>query len=99
LTFKNPIEALGVAIEFKLDGNFLTKHLSRYFVNLYALDEEGRGLGKTKVLARKIWQIDKIYFNQPKKIKTLKIEIGENTGLIWWLNPYNLTIKEISFYE
>jgi len=99
LTLKEPIEAFDVAVEFKFDGDFLTKHLSRYFVNLYALDERGEELSKSKVLARKIWQTDKIYFDQPRKIKTVKIETGDNTGLIWWLNPYNLEIKEISFYK
>jgi len=50
-------------------------------------------------MSRKIWQTDKIYFNQPRKIKTIKIEMGENAGLIWWFNPYYLKVKEISFYQ
>lgn len=99
LIFENPIKALDVAFEFKLDGDFLTKHLSKYFVILYAFGEGGEELGKTRVLARKIWQTDKVYFTQPRKIKTVKIEMGDNTGLIWWLNPYNLEVKEISFYK
>lgn len=99
LVFDEPIEASDITVEFKLDGDLWTKHLSRYFVNLHILNKGGKKLGETRVLARKAWQTEKIYFNQPKEVKMLKIEIGDNTGLIWWLNPYNLEIKKVTFYE
>lgn len=99
LVLTQPIRAVDIGVEFKMDGDFLTKHLLRYFVDIYALDEGGEKLGEARVLARKTWQTDKIYLNQPGKIKMLKIEIGENMGLIWWLNPFNLEIRKISLYE
>lgn len=103
LVFEKPVLASDITVELKLDGDFLTKHLTRYFLNFYALTasngkKESRTI-KTRYLARKTWQTAKIEFDQPEEIKTLKIEIGDNTGLVWWLNPHTLAIRKISFYE
>jgi len=99
LILENPIETLSVTIKLKLDGDLITKRLSRYFVNLQAFNENKEKLGVASVLAKKDWQIDKIYFNQPGQVKTLKIEIAKNTGLAWWLNPYSFKIGRIDFYR
>lgn len=99
LVLTQPIRAVDIGVEFKIDGDFLTKHLSRYFVDIYALDEKREKVGETRTLARKTWQTDKVYFNQPEMVKAIKIEMGENGGLIWWMHPYNLAIRKISFYE
>ncbi len=101
LMFENPILASDISIEFKLDGNILARHLTRYYLYFYALSEESSSneIYATRILARRIWQTAKIEFNEPQKVSGLKIEIGEDTGLIWWLKPQNLSIKKVSFYE
>lgn len=96
LTFDQPLEAEDIAIEFKLDGNLLTKHFTRYFLNFYitvAGEEKSRQI---KDLATKERQIKKIPFVKPEKITTIKLEIGEKSGLIWWLNPDRLEVKKVT---
>lgn len=99
LVLDQPIEASEIVFEFKFDGDFLTKHLSRYFVLLSAWGEDQKQIGETKILARKSWQTEKIVLSQLQKIKTLKIAAVDNTGLIWWWQPYRFQIKEIGFYK
>lgn len=96
LTFTPPVEAEEITIEFKLDGNLLTKHFTRYFLNFYATIDGEEEPRQTKDLAIKEWQGKKLLFNKPEKINTIKLEIGENTGLIWWLNPSSLEVKKVS---
>ncbi len=99
LVLKNPIETLDVAMEFKLDGDLITKRLSRYFINLQAFNENEERLGEASVLAKKAWQTDKIHFNQSGWVKKVRFEIVRNTGLVWWFSPYSLKIGRINFYR
>lgn len=97
---KNPIEASDVVIEFRLDGNILTKHLTRYLLNFTVVIEDD--LIKPYVtidLATKEWQVVKVPLNKVESVKMIKIEIGDNTGLAWWLNPSVLQIRKIDILK
>ncbi len=98
LNLKEPFQASEVAVELKLDGNPLTKHLTRYFLNLSVIVSGMEEPYFTKSIAHKDWQTIEINWGKPEEIKEIKVEVRENTGLIWWLNPDYLEIKEIIFY-
>ena len=100
LILEKPIEALDIEVELRLDDNFLTKHLTRYYLNLYALTGEiNKESGIVRILATKAWQTVKIPLPKPQKIEIVKIQIANNTGLIWWLNPNTLEVKQIKFFS
>lgn len=100
LILKKPITATAIYMELKLDGDFLTKHLTRYFFNFYVSEnEEIEGLAPVvQGIATKDWQTIKIFFSKPNQIKSVKAEIGKNTGLLWLMNPNRLEIKKLTFY-
>ncbi|MCJ7793089.1 MAG: hypothetical protein MUP45_03870 [Candidatus Marinimicrobia bacterium] len=53
---EKPIEAMELNIDLKLDGDFLTKHLSRYFLNIEVVTADTEESHLTKSLAWKDWQ-------------------------------------------
>lgn len=100
LIFETPVEASDIYIELKLDGNLLTKHLTRYVLNFYIQTTDASAPSyATKTLATKDWQTVKIPFGGSREIKILKIEVGSNNGLIWWLNPDTLEIRNVTAFK
>lgn len=100
LIFESPVKASDISIELKLDGDLLTKHLTRYILNFYILTgNDSQSPYVTKTLATKEWQTVKIPFSGTKEIKILKIEVGLNNGLIWWLNPSTLEVRKVTVFE
>jgi len=98
LDLAEPIQASDLTVDLKLDGNLFTKHLTRYFLNLYVQTSATEEPILTRSVAHKNWQTVEINLGVTKEIREIKIEVGENTGLIWWLNPHFLEIKNIIFY-
>lgn len=100
LIFENPIKASDISIELKLNGNLLTKHLTKYILNFYIqTTDANQSSFVLKTLASKDWQTIEIPVSGSKEIKKLKIELGPNIGLIWWFNPDVLEIKKVTFFE
>jgi hypothetical protein len=99
VTFNQPIEATDIAVKLKLDDSLLTRHFSRYFLNssVTVVGEEKPRLASE--LATKDWQTIKIPFVKAEKISSVKIEIGKNSGLMWWLNPNQIDIKSVEFFK
>jgi len=98
IVFEEPKDAYTVAIKFKLDGDLLTKHFSRFVVVLNVSDEKGVLLGQSRMIATKSWQIEKVYLPDTRKIKKIDLDIESNNGLVWWLNPYRINIAEVHLY-
>ncbi len=99
IQFKQPIKATDIKIKFKVDGDFITKRLSRYFVNIY-VDVVGSEytIPLTSPLAEKDWQAEWVSLQELNTINGMKVELGDNRGLIWWMQPYNLAIESVTFY-
>lgn len=100
IKFKKPIKATDIEIKFKLDGDVLTKRLSRYFVNFY-VKKVGAvyGLPVASPLARKEWQKEWISMIQIENIEAIKIELGQSRGIAWWMHPHSFQIESINFYN
>lgn len=99
IQFARPMEATDIEIKFKVDGDFFTKRLSRYFVKIFVKivgSEYKTPLADP--LAKKDWQKEWVSLQQLENINSLKIELGNNQGLVWWLHPYNFEIESITFY-
>ncbi len=100
LSLKDPLEAMGLKIEFEINDGLATKHLTRYLLNFTVNVEDNSIAPYTSIdLATKERQVTKINFNKLERVETIKMEIGNNTGLIWWLNPGALAVKRISFFK
>jgi hypothetical protein len=91
-------KAKTVAINLKLDGDFLTKHLSRYFIQVRTFVQGRKTPLRTRQLAHKDWQTIKVFLTSKAEIEKVMIKIEENHGFAWWLHPHSLAIKSLSFY-
>lgn len=102
MNFAKPIEATDVEIEFKVDGDIFTKHLSKYFAEFTAAFETGDGLlahSTGSAIVTKDFQKVRISLPEKKQVKKLSLNISESKGLLWWIHPYSINIQKITFYE
>ena len=44
-------------------------------------------------------EVARILRNERADAPPVRIEIGENEGFLWWLNPDVLELKDISYFE
>lgn len=95
---KVPSGVSEIEIEYKIDGNIVTKHLGRFFFDYYVLPAgKSDWMWVDTGLAKRGWQTRQIALGKPKVISGLRIEFGENRGFLWWLRPRSIEIKQIRF--
>lgn len=99
--FDQPTEATDINITFKVDGDFLTKRLVRYWpkVEVELADGSSYPSATQEVIATKDWQTVQIILPEKKPIKRITMTMSDNKGLIWWMNPYLLQVQNVIFYE
>lgn len=100
IVFNKPISASDIDIEFKVDGDFITKRLMRYWPIISAELAVDDDLGaKSQTIATKDWQTVRISLLNKREIHSVTISLDDSKGLIWWTHPYLLRVKDVTLYE
>ena len=101
LKMNQSVTASEISVKLNLKGSLLAKHLSRFYLTLTVISKEKDGqtylTTTTNILARRQTQAVNIGLGSPKEVVLIKLDIGPNIGLAWWLIPHELQVEEIIF--
>ena len=86
-------------VEAKVDGDIITKRLSRFLLKEFVTTDENVTMLISNEIVRKEWQTLRMSLDQLRNVASIKLVIGENMGIAWWLKPYSLKVGKVTFYQ
>ena len=99
LHLDRPIKTTDIKVEAKVDGDIITKRLSRFLIKEYVATDENVTMLISNEIVRKEWQTLRMSLDQLRNVASIKLVIGENMGIAWWLKPYSLKVGKVTFYQ
>ncbi len=101
LTLPNPLPASHIYFSFDVPGNFSDRYSSIFFLKILVKEKslDPWLLMDTPIVLRKPQELLLGLAGHKTPVEKIKLALSPNAGLLWWVKPRLLQIKEIRFLE